>query len=122
MMKKVLYVEDDEINAMLFNKILGGDFEITIAKSGKEALSLVASHAYDVLLIDYNLKHEDGLSLLQNIRSFHNEHYCPAIALTADIHILEDLISQGFDAALSKPFIKKEILHAVKNLTVRHQD
>ena len=71
---RVLIIDDDPDDALLVQECLtrapiGAGLSIDHVESGAEAFSRLTRGTYDVLLIDYSLGREDGLSLFQEIRS-----------------------------------------------------
>ncbi len=66
MIKKVLYVEDDPSLARLLQRnLLRRGFEVDLAPDGNEGLRMIASGAYDLALVDYNMPYCGGLDLLK---------------------------------------------------------
>lgn len=66
---KILYVEDDEGLARLLQKKLARlQFSVAVAASGGAALEAVATHHYDLILLDYNLPDMSGLDVLARIK------------------------------------------------------
>jgi two-component system, OmpR family, response regulator len=64
---RVLYVDDDRINALLFEescRVLGG-VEVETAFTGAEALACVAGWQPELLVIDLHLPDTNGFALLQ---------------------------------------------------------
>ncbi len=81
---KVLLVEDDEVNSRLIKIMLEGNFDITWAFDSSEALSLVNSFSYDIILMDINLKGElNGIETTREIRKLEQYKEVPIIAVTA---------------------------------------
>ena len=67
---RVLYVEDNRINALLFEeamRLLGG-IELQVAEHGAEALHVVAHWTPQVLVLDANLPDMNGNELLRRLR------------------------------------------------------
>ena len=85
-MTKLLIIDDSPLMRRLLTDIftMAGDFEITAARSGAEALSLLHSAAPDVITLDVHMPEMDGLACLDRIML---ERPCPVVmvsALTAD--------------------------------------
>lgn len=103
---KVLYVEDNKINAILVESALEGVAFVDIAETGHEGIRLAQAHDYDVYLLDINLNDPnlDGFGVLRKLK---HELQLPGhyIATTAYVHDnWEDkCLEAGFDAYISKP-------------------
>ena len=62
---KVLVADDDkEIATFIKNKFTENNINTTVAHDGKEALFLINTNEYDVILIDWMMPYLDGISLL----------------------------------------------------------
>lgn len=68
---RLLYVEDNRLNALLFEEMLRltDGYELQIAEDGQQALQLVAQWRPDVLVLDAHLPDMDGYSLLAQLRA-----------------------------------------------------
>ncbi len=103
--KKILVVEDDEMNFLYLSqifKLTKGD--ITRAKNGKEALTFAQNNKYDVILMDIQLPDLNGNIVTKQIRTFDKE--TPIIAQTASRtpDETDDSIEAGCSEILVKPF------------------
>jgi signal transduction histidine kinase len=63
----VLYIEDNEDDILLVKMSLKGYGEVVGAKSWGEAKELLETKNFDIVLLDYNLRGEDGLEVLNEI-------------------------------------------------------
>lgn len=84
-----LIVDDNELNLIIAEEILKPlQMHIKTCTSGAEAIELIKSHRYDVILMDYMMPEMDGLETTKRIRSMSNEisylSKLPIIALTGD--------------------------------------
>lgn len=114
-MKVVLVVDDDILNRITLNHMLGKNgYEVRLACNGSEALEILATEPIpDAILTDIEMPVMDGRALLHAFRQ--DERWqnskIPVIALTA--HSLpqdrEALLLAGFDALLGKP-VEREVL------------
>ncbi len=68
---RVLYVDDDLKFGDFFSIYLGkqGDFSIRVIQNGQEALILLRSEVFDIIISDYQMPEMDGLSLLRSVRA-----------------------------------------------------
>jgi len=116
-MKKehILYVEDDEVLSFVTkdNLELNG-YQVTHAKTGKEAITLFKQNNYDLCLVDVMLPELDGFDVAKEIRSRHSE--IPIIFLTAK-SLKEDRLrglKGGADDYITKPFSIEELILKIK--------
>ncbi|MEN8248288.1 MAG: response regulator [Bacteroidota bacterium] len=61
---KILYVDDEEINLRIFKNSFRRDFEVSVAKSGEEALKLLENELVDVVITDQRMPKMTGVELL----------------------------------------------------------
>jgi signal transduction histidine kinase/ActR/RegA family two-component response regulator len=114
---RVLVVDDNPINLAVARAILeavGAD--ITTASDGSDALALLASTSFDVVLMDLQMPRMDGGEAVAQIRSGQaGLATIPVIALTADVLGGGDdaLIKLGFDAVQTKPIDARALMNAI---------
>lgn len=66
---RLLYMEDDEGTARLFQKRLTRQgFQVDIARDGAEGLSMSQECTYDALAIDQNMPEYDGLDVIRKLK------------------------------------------------------
>ena len=102
-MKKILVAEDNDSNFILMTYILKRFYEFERAKNGQEAVDLVESGAYDLVLMDIKMPVMDGLEATKTIRERHPE--LPIVALTANAFDSDRQLAMlaGCNDFLSKP-------------------
>lgn len=120
----LLIVEDNEHVQAFLVETLAGDYRISAATNGEEALAVLEREPnIDLILSDVMMPVMDGFTLLQKTRSHPNWGFIPFMmitALTADEGKLQAL-RLGVDAFLSKPFEVVELQTQIRNL-IRNQE
>jgi len=117
----ILIAEDNIINIMLLKKILDQwDCNYSLSKNGQEALDMVKTGKFDVVLMDIHMPVMDGFEASRHIRELPDANISKIkiIALTAssDVDIQESFNFTYLDDYLLKPFsplLLKEKLEAV---------
>ncbi|QKF76573.1 response regulator transcription factor [Arcobacter defluvii] len=107
---KILLVEDDfMLNEMITEYLSSTGHAIISAKNGVEALEILNSEKFDLLILDISLPDIDGFTILERLHE--QKLNIPTIYISALIDI-ED-ISRAFDLGcfdyLKKPFHLKEL-------------
>lgn len=115
--KKVLIIEDSENNLNLCIQILEEEYELIVARDGKEGVEKALKEAPDLILMDLSLPEMNGWDATREIKKKRKE--VPIIALTA--HALagdeERARNAGCNDYLSKPFLPSQLEQIVsKNL------
>ncbi len=104
----VLVVDDSQISRNYISKILTdmGISQISTAVNGKQALELVNSQYFDLIVTDYNMPEMDGLQLTTCIRDESNQKTIPIIMVTSEktSSRLAAIQNGDFAAILDKPF------------------
>ncbi|MFM7459303.1 MAG: response regulator, partial [Burkholderiales bacterium] len=68
-MNSILVVEDDEIvREVIARTLRARQFEVTVAPSGEDALALIRSQTFDMILSDVNMPGMDGFSFIRSVR------------------------------------------------------
>ena len=107
--RKILLVEDVELNQYLAKHMLGArGLEVAIANNGYEALDLLAKDHFDCVLMDIQMPEMDGIETARQIRKLNDpaKASIPIIALTANVHEedIEKYKEAGMNDFLAKPF------------------
>ncbi|HCB48649.1 MAG: hypothetical protein AMJ56_08410 [Anaerolineae bacterium SG8_19] len=104
-MKKILVVEDVELNLDLLVQLLEDDYELITADNGKAGVSLARQHKPDLILMDMSLPVLDGWEATRQIKADDDLRHIPIIGLSA--HAMsgdeEKALSAGCDDYLTKP-------------------
>ncbi len=119
--KKVLIVDDDSINRIVWREILiGAGFQVEEATDGNEVLSTCLRFQPDAILMDLMMLHMNGYEATRLLRNNREFRKTPIIAVSAlaDIHgnMEESCKKAGFDAYIAKPVIKEELLQKLSQL------
>lgn len=113
MQKRILVVDDDEMNLMRTKMILSKGYGVLLAESGKEALEVLESEKVDLILLDIAMPEMDGIETFKHIRN--RQIKTPVIFLTASGYEDDVLsaINMGAVNYLKKPFLPQELLKRV---------
>ena len=81
---KVLIVEDEQSISNFISMILTANgYDTIIVRSGEEALTMIASHCPDMIVLDLGLPDMDGMKILQGVREW---SAMPVIVVSARTH------------------------------------
>lgn len=106
----ILVVEDNKINQMVTKKLLEKyNHKCTIAENGQEAVDIVKTTTFDLILMDIHMPILNGLDTSKAIRALGIT--TPIIALTASDRneVLDEVQSNGISDILVKPFEIKDL-------------
>lgn len=119
MTKRVLVVEDNELNLKLFCDLLKAHgFMAEPVRDAREALDRARAIRPDLIVMDIQMPHLSGLDLIEAIRGEEKLRHTPIMAVTAyagkgD----EDLVrTAGADAFVSKPITLMRFMDSINAL------
>ncbi len=118
MPKKVLIVEDNELNMKLFNDLLEAHgYETLQTKDGFKAMEMAREHLPDLILMDIQLPEVSGLEVTKWLKDDETLRSIPIVAVTAfAMKGDEERIRQGgCEAYLSKPITVTTFIETVRH-------
>lgn len=116
---KVLIVEDEQSISNFISMILTANgFDTIIVRTGEEALTMIASHCPDMIVLDLGLPDMDGMEVLKSVRKWSN---LPVVVVSARNHEHDkvEALDYGADDYLVKPFGTSELLARIRT-AIRH--
>ena len=99
---KVLIVEDEQSISNFISMILTANgFDTIIVRTGEEALTMIASHCPDMIVLDLGLPDMDGMEVLKSVRKWSN---LPVVVVSARNHEHDkvEALDYGADGYLVK--------------------
>ena len=117
MSKKVLIVEDNELNMKLFHDLLDSQgYQTLQTREGLQAMALARQHMPDLILMDIQLPEISGLEVTKWLKDDEELAHIPVIAVTAfAMKGDEERIRQGgCEAYISKPISVMHFLETVR--------
>ena len=115
--KHILLIDDDLTYLKTVQNWLSSQYRVTIARSGMQAITYIANHTPDLILLDYEMPITSGPKVLEMIRSEHDTESIPIIFLTGrsdkgSVMSVMGLKPQGY---LLKSMTKEQILETIDN-------
>jgi two-component system cell cycle response regulator DivK len=117
MAKKILIVEDNDLNLKLFRDLLGANgYDTYETREGIEAIALTRNVQPDLIIMDIQLPEISGLDITRKIKADLEIRHIPVIAVTAfAMKDDEDKIMRaGCEAYLSKPIAIDDFLTTIR--------
>ena len=118
-MKRILLVEDNEMNRdMLSRRLARAGFEVEVAVDGEEGIAKVASWRPDLVLMDMSLPKLDGWAATEKLKRDPATSKLPVLALTA--HAMDGdrarALAAGCDDYDTKPIELPRLLEKIRAL------
>lgn len=119
MAKRVLVVEDNELNLKLFCDLLRAHgFVVEPVKDGREVLEKARSFVPNLVIMDIQLPHISGLELIEQIKKDVQLKIIPIMAVTAYAGKGDEdrILSAGAEAYVSKPISVAKFIESVRGV------
>ena len=112
--KKILIVEDEEINQLLLGNVLQEEYDILFASDGVEAMEEARTHKEDLalILLDLQMPRMGGMEVLKTMKQDADLKKLPVIVLTADQQAEVECLNLGAMDFIPKPYPTWEIIRA----------
>ncbi len=119
---RVLIVDDEDYNRMLFKTIFGRwGMQHSEAPDGRAALDILGRERFDLVIMDMRMPGLDGAETTERIRNDLriNESVMPVICVSAGFSVsdIERYRKSGMNAFLLKPFSEKSLAEAIMGVT-----
>ncbi len=116
--RAVVVEDDDDIRQLITHSLGMQGFAVAVARSGREAIDLVASTDPDLVTLDLGLPDLDGIEVCRRVRETSQAYIIMISARTEEIDRLMGL-ETGADDYLTKPFSPRELQVRVNALLRR---
>ncbi len=114
----VLYIEDDDNNRVLVERVLKAEgYRVISAARAEIGIALAMEHRPDIILMDINMPEVDGFMATARLRSIDGLQHIPIVAVTANVMKgdREQTLAAGCDGYIPKPIdidtFPREIAH-----------
>ncbi|GHV81618.1 hypothetical protein AGMMS49991_01760 [Spirochaetia bacterium] len=116
--KTILAIDDLPMVLAVYNNILSSQYDVKMAASAMEALTLIKTVNVDIFLVDIEMPGISGFEFLHELRKMPKFMSTPVIVVSG--HSSEDFVahalSKGANALLAKPVKPGDLLAQVSNL------
>lgn len=116
--KKILVVDDDKNVLRMLKTALERRYDVTTMTSGRMAQKYLETKDADLILLDYQMPHENGAEVLKKIRANPAHQKIPVIFLTgvAETSKVQEVISLDLQGYLLKPVNMERLFQMIKEL------
>ena len=123
-MKRILLIDDSQIQHRIISVMLQGKYELLTAVSGIEGFRIAKEEQPDLILLDYDMPVLSGMETLQKLQAQEETKQIPVIFLTGiddkdDVVKVLRLRPQGY---LLKPVEQKLLLQTIEKTLQEEQE
>ena len=117
-MKKILIIEDMDVNRDLLVQLLEDDYTVLEAEDGQQGLELAQSERPDLILMDISLPDIEGWVLAPRLRQVDGVEDVPIIAVTAHAMAGDEsrALEVGCTGYIPKPVDEDELYDKIQDL------
>lgn len=119
---RILVVEDEGSNQAVAQAVLNGAGACPhLVSDGEEALRLLETESFDVIVMDVSLPGKNGIEVTQAIRQIHPQSPPAIVALTANasVTVRDACMAAGMDAFLTKPIYPTRLVETILEFAPR---
>jgi len=116
--EQILVVDDDSLNLMFAQKLLGEAYKTECVKSGQEALEYLAKETPHLILLDLHMPEMDGFEVMTRIMREERLKEIPVVFLTADNDRESEIegFRLGAQDFIKKPFVADIMLERINRI------
>ena len=124
--KRILLVEDDEFIRDLYKRQFTlANLSVDAVRNGKEALAILETNSYDLILLDIMLPDTNGLDVLKSIKGNERIKSIPVVLLTnlgQDTVIQEGFVLGAEDYIIKASHTPDQLIEKIRGLFERFEN
>jgi CheY-like chemotaxis protein len=114
---KILVVDDEEaLRTVLASELEGEGYQVTSAADGQEAINILGSLAFDLILLDIKMPNVDGFEVLKYVKERHPSTKIIMLTGFADLKNAIESKKLGAEDFVSKPYDLVDLLTTVERV------
>lgn len=112
----ILIVDDEEsVRNSLHDWFMEDGYQVACAENAKEALSILESKEYDIILADIKMPGMDGMEMHRRIRSLNKDSIVIIMTAFASVSTAVQALKDGAYDYITKPFDPDDLSHLIRN-------
>lgn len=121
-MDKILYIDDEPNNLIVFEALLCDRFNVFIANNTKEAAQILAGEEIAVVITDHRMPDETGLDFIVRIQPQYPDVVFMILSGFADFDVTIKAINSGYVYRfMQKPWLEQELIIDINNALERYK-
>lgn len=116
----ILVVDDEEsVRDSLYNWFIDDGYEVECAENAKEALLLLESREFDIILADIKMPGMDGMEMQRRIKSLNKDSIIIIMTAFASVDTAVQALKEGAFDYITKPFDPDDLTHLIRNASMQ---
>ncbi|MFC1733356.1 sigma-54-dependent transcriptional regulator [candidate division KSB1 bacterium] len=112
----ILIVDDEEsVRDSLYNWFIDDGYHVDCAENAKQALSILESKNFDIILADIKMPGMDGLEMHRRIKSLNKDSIVIIMTAFASVATAVQALKDGAYDYITKPFDPDDLSHLIRN-------
>lgn len=112
----ILIVDDEEsVRDSLYNWFIEDGYTVECAGNAKEALSILESKKFDIILADIKMPGMDGLEMSRRIKALNQDAIVIVMTAFASVDTAVQALKDGAYDYITKPFDPDDLSHLIRN-------
>jgi DNA-binding NtrC family response regulator len=112
----ILIVDDEEsVRDSLYSWFIEDGYHVECAENAKNALSLLESESFDIILADIKMPGMDGLEMLRRIKLLKSDSIVIVMTAFATVDTAVQALKDGAFDYITKPFDPDDLSHLIRN-------
>lgn len=118
MKKKMLVVDDIEVNRAVIISNFSDEYDIIEAKDGISGLQVLTDNAIDIVVLDLMMPRMNGIEMLKHMKNIQAMSLIPVIVITAvdDVEKEIEVLDLGADDIIRRPFDIRVLKRRIQNI------
>jgi CheY-like chemotaxis protein len=118
----ILVVDDDEVAVELLREALVADgYHVTVATNGNDALDLVRTSPFRLLITDLHMSGLNGLQLIEATASFRPELEIVVLTASWARGTLDEVVRLGVKWIVFKPHHQADLMALMRRILSKHE-
>jgi DNA-binding NtrC family response regulator len=115
--KKILVVDDEAaLRSIVCAELQEIGYDVSTAEDGDEALAILQSKHFDLILLDNQMQRVDGVTVLKRVRSDYPETKVIMVTGSTDVPLAVDEATRAPEETVIKPFGIAELVESIKRI------
>ncbi len=112
----ILIVDDEEsVRDSLYNWFIEDGYKVDCAENAKQALSILESNKFDIILADIKMPGMDGLEMHRRIKALNKDSIVIIMTAFASVSTAVQALKDGAYDYITKPFDPDDLSHLIRN-------